>query len=42
MDVEWLGVALGRRNQDCYPDEHYIPTVIALEGLSEETDCIGR
>lgn len=30
------------RLTDCFPDEHFMHTVIALENLADETDCIGR
>lgn len=26
----------------CYSDEHYIPTLLAIHGLDNETDCIGE
>ncbi|KAI3432241.1 hypothetical protein D9Q98_003802 [Chlorella vulgaris] len=32
-DEGWLRV--------CFPDEHYIPTLLAVHGLEEETDCQG-
>ena len=26
----------------CYSDEHYIPTLLAVHGLDNETDCVGE
>jgi hypothetical protein len=26
----------------CYSDEHYIPTLLAMHGLDNETDCVGE
>ena len=30
-----------RRWFNCYSDEHYMPTLLAVKGLAEETDCLG-
>ena len=30
-----------KRWRQCFVDEHYIPTVLAVEGLDNETDCHG-
>ncbi len=30
-----------KRWKQCFVDEHYMPTVLAREGLDNETDCHG-
>jgi hypothetical protein len=30
-----------QRRYDCYSDEHYIPTLLAVKGLDNQTDCLG-
>ncbi|BDA51615.1 probable glycosyltransferase BC10 [Coccomyxa sp. Obi] len=30
------------RYTNCYPDEHFMHTVVALEEMGDETDCLGR
>ena len=29
------------RNRDCFSDEHYFPTLLAVKGLDQESDCKG-
>ena len=29
------------RKRDCFPDEHYYPTLLATQGRDVETDCRG-
>ncbi|KAK9804844.1 hypothetical protein WJX72_008462 [[Myrmecia] bisecta] len=29
------------RHRDCWPDEHYVPTLLSVMGFEEETDCKG-
>ncbi|DBB02673.1 TPA: hypothetical protein ACH3X3_011637 [Trebouxia sp. C0006] len=31
----------GRKEQECFSDEHYISTLLAMHGLDHETDCLG-
>ena len=31
-----------RRWQQCYVDEHYMPTLLAAMGKDAETDCVGH
>ncbi|KDD74315.1 hypothetical protein H632_c1407p0, partial [Helicosporidium sp. ATCC 50920] len=33
---------LWRTNRVCYPDEHYLPSVLAVLGVEAETDCEGQ
>ena len=30
-----------KRWRQCYPDEHYMPSLLAREGLDNDTDCHG-
>ena len=30
-----------KRWRQCYPDEHYVPSLLAREGLDNATDCHG-
>ena len=30
-----------KRWRQCYPDEHYMPSLLAREGLDNATDCHG-
>ena len=30
-----------KRQQECFSDEHYISTLLAVHGLDSETDCLG-